>query len=163
MAPRGTTTRPTSDKVRQAVFNALGSLGLIEGARVLDLFAGSGALGIEALSRGAVHCTFVEVDPAALRTVERNLIVVAPGSHSVRATTVDRFLASNTQRFDFAFIDPPYAFESWPELLAEVPAPFVVIESNRSLAAVASWEIMRSRTYGGTVVTFARRNESTTG
>src|SRR5215468_11831534 len=69
-APRGRDTRPTSDRVREALFSMLGPL---EGARVLDLFAGSGALGIEALSRGAASAVFVERDPEAVRTIERNL------------------------------------------------------------------------------------------
>ena len=69
VAPKGATTRPTSDRVREATFNALGSMAAIEGARVLDAFAGSGALGIEALSRGADHCAFVERDRAALEAL----------------------------------------------------------------------------------------------
>ena len=72
-APPGLDTRPTTDKVREAVFNALGSLDLIRDATVADLYAGSGALGIEALSRGAAHCTFVERDRTALRTLRGNL------------------------------------------------------------------------------------------
>src|SRR5438105_4298652 len=73
VAPPGRDTRPTSDRVREATFNALGSLGAIEDARVVDLFAGTGALGIEALSRGAAHATFVERERAAIDTIERNL------------------------------------------------------------------------------------------
>src|SRR5205814_2490034 len=72
-APKGTQTRPTSDRVREAVFNTLGSLGGIEGATVADLFAGSGALGIEALSRGAAHVTFVDRDRDAIATIKANL------------------------------------------------------------------------------------------
>jgi 16S rRNA (guanine966-N2)-methyltransferase len=73
VAPAGTTTRPTTDKVRQAVFNSLGSMGVIEGAVVADLYAGSGALGIEALSRGAERCVFVERDRAALHALRENI------------------------------------------------------------------------------------------
>ncbi len=72
-APPGNDTRPTTDKVREATFNALGSLDLVRDALVVDLYAGSGALGIEALSRGAAHCTFVERDRSALRTLRDNL------------------------------------------------------------------------------------------
>ena len=73
VSPDGTSTRPTTDRVREAIFNSLGSAGLIEGALVADLYAGSGALGIEALSRGAEHCMFVERDRTALRALEANL------------------------------------------------------------------------------------------
>src|SRR3954451_2504981 len=73
VAPKGLDIRPTSDRVREAVFNALGSLGAVEGATVVDLFAGTGALGIEALSRGAAHATFVDRDRIAVDTVRRNL------------------------------------------------------------------------------------------
>ena len=73
VSPEGTSTRPTTDRVREAIFNALGSAGLIDGALVADLFAGTGAVGIEALSRGAAHCTFVARDRAALRSLEDNI------------------------------------------------------------------------------------------
>src|SRR5829696_7781962 len=73
VAPPGATTRPTSDRVREAVFNALGSLGVVDGAAVADLYAGSGAMGIEALSRGAASCTFVERDRDALRALRENI------------------------------------------------------------------------------------------
>ena len=73
VVPDGLATRPTTDKVRQAVFNSLDSAGLIDGAAVVDLFAGSGALGIEALSRGAATCVFVERDRAALQALRANI------------------------------------------------------------------------------------------
>ena len=74
--PRRTAVRPTTDKVREAVFNALASLDVVVGARVADLYAGSGALGIEALSRGAAHCTFVERDRAAVAAIDENIAVL---------------------------------------------------------------------------------------
>src|SRR6187401_3741608 len=73
VGPDGTATRPTTDRVREAIFNSLGSAGLLEGALVADLFAGSGALGIEALSRGAEHCVFVERDRVAVRAIDENI------------------------------------------------------------------------------------------
>src|ERR687892_855757 len=73
VAPPGGRTRPTSDRVREAIFNALWSRGAVEGARVADLFAGSGALGVEALSRGAAHATFVDSDRAARAAIHRNV------------------------------------------------------------------------------------------
>lgn len=161
MAPVGNATRPTGDKVRQAMFNSLQSFDLIEGARLLDLFAGSGALGIEGLSRGAVHCTFVEPDTSARVCLEKNLDAVASSigmvSTSVVATTAERFLDANRERFDVALLDPPYAFEGWDELLDRLPSNTAVIESNRSVTVRADWEILREKSYGGTVVVFAGR------
>ena len=81
-SPPGDATRPTTDKVREAVFNALGSLDVIEGASVLDLFAGTGAMGIEALSRGAARCSFVENDRAAVAVLRRNIDALGLGGRA---------------------------------------------------------------------------------
>lgn len=94
VAPEGSTTRPTSDRVREATFNAIGSLGAVQEAAVLDLFAGSGAMGIEALSRGAARATFVDHDLAARRAIEANLTSCGL-THAVEvvAATAEQFLA----------------------------------------------------------------------
>ena len=156
-APPGTTTRPTSDRVREATFNALGSLGAVVDATVLDLFAGSGALGIEALSRGAARCTFVEPDRAARAAVEANLATCGLAAQAtVVAGPADRFVADATRtgaRFDLALLDPPYGFEGWPELLAALPADLAVAEAAAPVDAPEGWEVLRSRRYGRTWVT----------
>ncbi len=103
-APKGRDTRPTSDRVREAAFAILGS---VEGANVLDLFAGSGALGLEALSRGAASATFVESDPAAVKVIERNLEKLGLEGRIVRSD-VRRHLARTDERYDVVFVDPPY-------------------------------------------------------
>jgi 16S rRNA (guanine966-N2)-methyltransferase len=154
-APAGRDTRPTADRVREAVFNALGSLDAVDGASVVDLFAGSGALGIEALSRGAAHCVFVESSRAAVAVIRAKLTATALVD---RATVVQAdartWCAASTARFDLVLADPPYAFDEWPALLAVVPAPLVVAESNREVVAPAGWGSLRSRRYGTTVTTF---------
>lgn len=158
MAPAGRDVRPTTDRVREAVFNALGSLDWVQGATVLDLFAGSGAMGIEALSRGAAAATFVDRDRAALRSIRRNLEVTALGSRAqVEADDAWRYLRRTTATFDLAVLDPPYAFDRWPELLDRLPAARVVIESDRELPPMRGWEVVRCKRYGATVVTIARR------
>ncbi len=154
-APPGRDTRPTADRVREATFNALGSLDAIDGAAIVDLFAGSGALGIEALSRGAAHCTFVESRRDAAAVIRANL----ESTHLVdRATVViadaAAWCAAVRTRFDVALVDPPYAFDGWPALLDVVPASLVVAESNREVPAPAGWGTLRSRRYGTTVTTF---------
>ncbi len=160
-APGGGVTRPTPDRVREAVFNSLYSLGAIDGARVLDLFAGTGALGIEALSRGASEATFVERDPAVAAVLRRNLDAVglAAGATVVVAEVDAALDRLSGHRFDVALADPPYAFDDWPRLLARVPADLVVAESDRPVDVGPGFAIHRRRRHGGTVVTFARAAE----
>jgi 16S rRNA (guanine966-N2)-methyltransferase len=145
--------------VREAIFNALWSQGAVDAARVLDLFAGSGALGIEALSRGAAHATFVDADRAAREVVRRNLEACGFVDRAdIVATTAERYLAGlRGEAFDLAFCDPPYAFAGWDDLLSALPAPLVVIESDRPVSPPAGWEITRESRYGGTWVGFASR------
>ncbi len=161
MAPPGDTTRPTSDRVREAIFNALWSRGAVDGADVLDLFAGSGALGIEALSRGASHATFVDPDRAARQVVRRNLEACGFLDRAqIVAAPADRYLATrgaDAGRFDLAFCDPPYAFAGWDALLAALPAELVVVESDGPVAVPAGCELVREGRYGGTWVGFVAR------
>ena len=158
--PQGTSTRPTSDRVREAIFNSLESLGAVEGANVFDGFAGSGALGIEALSRGAAHATFVDMDPQAVSVIGENLRTLGLSSDAtVVARTVERSVAVGGL-FDLVLLDPPYAYDGWDALLAElVPVladdAVVVIESDRVVALPSGLAGIRTKTYGGTVVQFA--------
>jgi 16S rRNA (guanine966-N2)-methyltransferase len=145
--------------VRQAIFNVLTSRGGVEGAGVADLFAGSGALGIEALSRGAEHCTFVENDRVALRQLEQNIRALALGGSTtvVAGDVLDR--ARRLHGVDIVFADPPYTFGAWAELLAalaEVGVSTVVAESDRAVS-VDGWEVVRSKRYGRTWVTVLDR------
>ena len=165
-APAGTATRPTADRVRGAVFNMLGSQLDLDGAVVLDLFAGSGALGIEALSRGAAAAVFVEDAAAARRVVTENLAATGLGDRAVvRAgdATSPRVLAevavvAPDGSFDVAFCDPPYRFDGWAGLLEVLPARWSVLESDREIALPGPWEVVRIKRYGSTVVSLARRD-----
>jgi 16S rRNA (guanine966-N2)-methyltransferase len=163
VAPAGRDTRPTTDRVRESVFNALESIGAVAGASVLDLFAGSGALGIEALSRGAARCTFVEHDREALATVRANLDATGlAGRAEVVSGDAHRALSSFAaagRRFDLALLDPPYATADWLRLLGALPAHLAVVESDREVPLPEGWVVVRSRRYGGTVVIFARRGD----
>ncbi|MEZ5371875.1 MAG: 16S rRNA (guanine(966)-N(2))-methyltransferase RsmD [Microthrixaceae bacterium] len=157
-APLGTGTRPTGDRVREATFNSLGSLGLVRDASVLDLFAGSGALGIEALSRGADCATFVERDARALRVIEANLAAVdlADRAEVVRGDSTG-FLDATAGRWDLALLDPPYSWDGWGELWRRLPTDWAVAERDVEMSAPEGWELQRSRRYGGTWVTVLRR------
>ena len=155
VTPPGLDTRPTSDRVREAIFNALGSIDAVAGARVLDLFAGSGALGIEALSRGAAEAVFVDVSAAALEAVRANLDTTGLEGSVVRMDA-HRY---DDGPFDLALLDPPYATtdEQWHALLGHLDAHVIVVESDREVDLGDRWELLRSKRYGTTVVQIARR------
>lgn len=169
-SPAGTNTRPTSDRVREATFNALGSLGVVEGANVLDAFAGSGALGIEALSRGAVHATFIDRDPKAIEVINSNVATVGFAERStiikddVTRYPANRFTAGGyppggDSTFDLAFFDPPYETtdDQWLVLLDRIKATTVVLETNREIELPETLELHRVGRYGYTVVMIASR------
>ena len=214
-APAGRNTRPTSDRVREAVFDVLGALpeaaaaldgltaaaglethaaaaepgssggtigGALAGHAVLDLFAGSGALGIEALSRGAATCTFVESAPPALRALRGNLerlgvplarggggerrgLPAAAGRHAVvLGTDVRRALAADARRgarYTLVFADPPYeAYEQVRPALVRllgrvlVSGAVLVVESAAGTPAGLPWAVVKEKRYGDTRVTF---------
>lgn len=167
VAPVGLDVRPTTDRVREATFNALGSLGVVEDARVLDLFAGSGALGIEALSRGAEHCVLVEPARSAQLAIDANLHATGLDDRAdVVKSTAEGFLSrqgsGSVSPFDLVLCDPPYDFDAWSQLWTLL-TPVVhsdtiaVVESNRDLAEPDGWRITRNRRYGGTVVAVLTR------
>ncbi len=160
-APLGKKTRPTTDKAREATFNALGSLGVVVGARVVDAFAGSGALGIEALSRGAEHCTFIERDREALEVLEENLETLGLTD---RSTVVRGDAMTNiglVRNASLVLADPPYEFKQWRQFLGEVACDLVVAESDRDmnleLPAITGWEVTRVKRYGRAYVSFLQR------
>jgi 16S rRNA (guanine966-N2)-methyltransferase len=161
-APRGRATRPTSDRVREALFAMLDD---VAGARALDLFAGSGALGIEAVSRGAASAVFVERDALALRSLRANLgsLGLAPPRAHVREGDVLTALRTARRRketYDLVFIDPPYSqARGWTEELSATlppllgPAARVVVESDRRAPLRLGLELERERRYGDTSIT----------
>ena len=154
-APTTSATRPTTDRVREATFNALVSLDVVVGATVADLYAGSGALGIEALSRGARHCTFVEKDRSALAAIHDNIGTLGLSART-RVMSGDALVMSKGLAVDLAFADPPYGFDGWTTLLDVVPARFLVAESSSEVDAPPGWESVRVKRYGRTWVTFMR-------
>lgn len=165
-------TRPTSDRVREAVFNILDARLDLDGARVLDLYCGSGALGIEALSRGASAATFVDNRRKATSVVTANLAAVgAAGVGRVVTSPVSSFLAATPgERFDVVFSDPPYAVAG-DLVVADLAAlesgwlaadGVLVVERARrgDLHWPDGWTILTSKTYGDTVVEVARPEQN---
>jgi 16S rRNA (guanine966-N2)-methyltransferase len=159
-APPGRSTRPTSDRVREALFSILGPL---DDERVLDLYAGSGALGIEALSRGAASAVFVERDPRAVRVLQTNLDTLGIQAE-VRRNEVLRVLEDASragETYDLVLCDPPYRLagdvggplsEALGPLLA--PGARVVTESDRRLPLDLDLSLTDERRYGDTLLRF---------
>jgi 16S rRNA (guanine966-N2)-methyltransferase len=161
VAPPGAATRPTSDRVREALFSILGPHVL--GATVLDLFAGSGALGLEALSRGAARVTFVESAPAALRALRANLDALGAEADVVRADAVKwlRAASGGERQYSLVFLDPPYRraaalgaalSDALPAVLA--PHALVVSESDRRTPLELTIPMTDERRYGDTLIRF---------
>ena len=170
IAPRGSATRPTADRVKEALFSMLGD---VTGAAVLDLFAGSGALGIEALSRGAASAVFVEREPTARSTLKANLAALRLDRRSARVLDSDALAAlaraaQAGERYDLVFIDPPYSqagglgpklSQALPQVLARGAA--VVVESDRRAPLSLGLSVERERRYGDTSITIHRHHGET--
>jgi len=160
VAPKGVDTRPTGDRVREAAFNLIGP---VDGADVLDLFAGSGAMGLEALSRGAASVTFVEQDRRATETIVRNLEKLRLTAATVLRDDAIRKLAADgaaVRRYDLVLVDPPYRMLAslLPSLAAHLPAVvapdgLVVVESDEREEPELPLPKRTSRRYGSARIT----------
>jgi 16S rRNA (guanine966-N2)-methyltransferase len=171
-APAGTRTRPTSDRVREALFSSLDTMTVLSGARCADLYAGSGAVGLEALSRGAGHALLVESEPRAAQVIRGNIAMLGLGASARVVTgTVLKVVSSppDGDPYDVVFADPPYAVTE-RELIAVQHAlldagwlaPDAVVVVERSTRTPLSWvdgiTADRSRHYGETTLWYGRRS-----
>lgn len=162
--PGSDSTRPTSDRAREAIFNMLVSVIELDGATVMDLFAGTGALGIEALSRGAAHAAFIDSDPAACRIITANLDGLGLTERAaVSSSDVESYLAAHPDAVHLAFADPPYGFDRWAQLLGTLDAGVLVCESEREIEPGPDhqWDTWRVRQYGTPVITILVRPVTT--
>jgi 16S rRNA (guanine966-N2)-methyltransferase len=155
-APPGRGTRPTSDRVRENIFNIVGP---VADATVLDLYAGSGAMGLEALSRGAASAVFVERDSEAIRAIERNLDKLRLRGTVLRQDAI-AVLAGEKRKYDLVFVDPPYEMytELEPQLARYLPSVVtedgvVVVETDARVEPALPLEQRTSRKYGSARVT----------
>jgi len=188
VAPAGRATRPTSDRAREAIFSMLESSMLdssitgrgttLQGAIVWDLFAGSGAMGIEALSRGAARATFVDQARPAVAAVRANLAALGYGPQRSAVVCADvlnwvrpELYSARPELYsarpepaevDLVMADPPYAWQAWDVLLERLAhlRPLVLAETGSELVLPSGWLALRAKRYGGTVVTLARFSET---
>lgn len=175
VAPTGRTTRPTSDRAKEALFSILGSAGILETDSVLDLFAGSGALGIEALSRGVAHATFIEKSRQAIESIRKNLQKTGFTQQSTVMcqdilTAID-FLTRQKASFGLILIDPPYASDLYDKVIV-ASAPLLrktgvlVAETSSRVRlpdSTGGLEQFETRVYGDTSVVFYRLEGSDAG
>ena len=158
IAPEGLATRPTSDRTREALFSMLASrLGSFEGLRVADICAGTGALGLEALSRGAAHCTFVERDRDATIALKTNITKLGANAE-IRSMAAENFAGGP---FDVVLIDPPYGTGLGQKVLAKIdlaPGGWASIETAKAeTVEVSGFTVEAERVYGKAKITLLRR------
>lgn len=167
VVPPDDRVRPTKDRVKAAVFSALDARGLIDDAVVVDLYAGSGALGLEALSRGAASVTFVERDRSALGALRTNVGAIAPERYRTAIVAGDalEWLRHSTTTVDLVLADPPYATTRADldalvaAAAARAPGGTIVVESAATTAAPSApdgWSVTWERRFGDTLVTFVQ-------
>ena len=164
-APQGHETRPTSDRAREALFSMLQSrLGSFEGLTVCDLFAGTGALGLEALSRGAAHCTFVEQDSAAIKVLRANVEKLKATNSTIRQNAAQHFSGGP---FDLVFADAPYGSGLAERALRKIevaPGGWACIETARNEEPqVPGFEVDTHRIYGKARITLLRATPAAVG
>lgn len=163
-APRGRATRPTSDRVREALFDMLTAMDALEGATVLDLFAGSGALGIECISRGASSAVLVDDAPEAIAAIRQNVAVLGDDASRVEVVRADALAyVAGASPVDLVLADPPYGYGQWADLCERLRdrTDLLVAETGAEKAGSPwtpgpAWETVKVRRYGGTVVSIAR-------
>lgn len=167
LAPAGRDTRPTSDRAREGLFSMLASrIGSFEGLEVADLFAGTGALGLEALSRGAAHCTFVEKDAAAVAALRRNVESLGAAARADVRSQAAEHASPPRSPCDIVLMDPPYRYGLAAEALARiasgpwlVPGAWVSVETGgESLDVPAALAVETERRFGKAVILLLRRS-----
>lgn len=164
LAPDGQATRPITDRAKEGIFNMLSSIiGIDEGFDGLvvhDFFAGSGSFGLECLSRGAAHVTFVERGRDATRVIQQNLDTFGfVGRATILASSVESTMPT-IGRADVAFCDPPYPDDPWSTILATISADLFVGHAERAIPLDDTWVELKRRKYGRSHIVLAKPNDS---
>lgn len=159
LAPEGSDTRPITDRAKEGIFNMLGPIIELADCRVLDLYAGSGSFGIECLSRGAAHATFVERSRLAAATIQRNLDTLGFADQATVLTSTVETALRTVSPVELAFCDPPYADDVWAELLPLIPAEILVGHASFDIPLSPEWVELRRRTYGRARIVIAETAE----
>jgi 16S rRNA (guanine966-N2)-methyltransferase len=160
LAPDGRGTRPITDRAKEGIFNMLGPIIELDGCRVLDLFAGSGSFGIECLSRGAGHVTFVERNRAAAAIIQQNLDNLGFADQASVLTAGVESVVRTVPPVELAFCDPPYADDVWADLLPRIPAEVVVGHAEFEIPLTPEWVELRRRQYSRARIVIAERANS---
>ena len=155
----GTNVRPTTARVKKSIFDTLYNLIDLQGAKVVDIFAGTGALGFECASRGAASVVFVEANIATSKALSKSLAALNLSDLGCDFKVVNSDALTYLKRnpnsdFDLAFVDPPYVFEGWTEIFENLNAKIVVAETNRELPQAIRYERIKFKKYGDTYVSF---------
>ena len=163
-------TRPTSDKVKESLFNSLGQF--FDGGNVLDLYAGSGALGIEAVSRGYDHASLVDINHAACSIIKKNVTLTKEENrfeiYNMRSSTALKLFAENGQSFDLVFLDPPYAKEKIAKdmqqmnklgLLNDVAIIVAETDDHTELGSIEGFSLVKEHHLGKTIVRIYRKDK----
>lgn len=159
-APEGRDTRPITDRAKEGIFNMLGPIIELDGANVLDLYAGSGSFGLECLSRGAGHVTFVDRSRLAAAVIQRNLATLGFTDRGTVLTSSVEGVVATTAPVDIVFCDPPYADDVWAELLPRIPADIVVGHAEFEIPLTEGWIELKRRKYSRARIVIAERSTS---
>ena len=159
IAPDGRGTRPITDRAKEGIFNMLGPIIELDQCRVLDLFAGSGSFGIECLSRGAAHVTFVERNRAAASIIQQNLEALGFEDQATVLTAAVESMVRTASPVELAFCDPPYADDVWADLLPLIPAEVVVGHAEFEIPLTPEWVELKRREYSRARIVIAERSE----
>lgn len=157
IAPDGQGTRPITDRAKEGIFNMLLPIIELDDCRVLDLFAGSGSFGLECLSRGAAHVTFVERNRQAAAVIQRNVDTLGFADRATLLTANVESVVRTAPAVELAFCDPPYTDDVWADLLPMVPAEVLVGHASFDIPLTEAWVELKRRTYGRSRIVIAER------
>ncbi len=158
IAPDGQGTRPITDRAKEGIFNMLLPIIELDDCRVLDLFAGSGSFGLESLSRGAGHVTFVERNRGAAAVIQKNVDALGFTDQATVLTANVESVVRTAPAVELAFCDPPYTDDVWAELLPLVPSEVLVGHASFDIPLTDPWIELKRREYGRSKIVIAERN-----